>query len=246
MQVAVLVGGKGTRLFGSASPVPKALIEIGGRPILWHIMRLYAHYGVTDFVLCLGHLGDMIRRAFGPSPEQGDPLPLATQGRAWSIAFAETGDDTPTGGRVKLAEPHLGDDVFMVTYGDGLADLDIRRLAEFHRQHGRMATVTAVRARAQFGVMRLRADGSVSHFEEKPWLPDVVNGGFYVFNREILEELAPEHVLERDVLPVLAERGELVAFEHDGFWACLDTYKDALSLNDQWDAGQAPWKAWPE
>jgi len=246
MQVAILVGGKGTRLFGRASLVPKALVEIGGRPILWHVLRLYAHYGVKDFVLCLGHLGDMIRQAFSPSPAQGEPLPLCSEGEAWRIAFAETGDETPTGGRIKLAAPYLSGEVFMATYGDGLADLDIRRLLEFHRAHGRMATVTAVQARTQFGLMKLGADGSVLQFEEKPWLPDLVNGGFYVFNREILDELSPGHVLEREVLPALAVRGELVAFQHHGFWACLDTYKDAVVLNDLWEAGQAGWKAWQE
>ncbi len=239
MKVAILVGGKGLRLRGDAPSGPKALVDVGGRPILWHIMCLYAHWGFREFVLCLGHQGEEIVRAFSADP-------LQAEAADWDITFADTGRDTPTGGRLKRAEPHLTGDMFLATYGDGVADIDLLRLVAFHEQHGRVATVTAVRHRSHYGLMQVAEDGTVRAFREKPYLPEPINGGFYVLRREFMDELHSDDGLEQDALPRLVARGELVAYRHQGFWASLDTYKDALALNELWEAGRAPWKLWPD
>lgn len=258
MKTVILCGGRGTRLGEHGVSVPKALIEIGGRPVLWHLMKIYAHYGSKDFILCLGFLGDAIKRYFLEHHWLYSDFTLemsragdyrlsnrAADSEDWRITFAGTGFDTNTGGRVKRIEKYVGDDeTFCVTYGDGLADIDLRALLEFHHSHGRLATLTAVHPRSNFGVMKLDAEGAVTEFQEKPVITEWVNGGFFVFNRKVFDYLDENCVLEREPLERLATERQLMAYRHKGFWKCVDTYKDNLEFNQLWDTGRAEWKVW--
>jgi glucose-1-phosphate cytidylyltransferase len=258
MKTVILCGGRGTRLGEHGVSVPKGLIEIGGRPILWHLLKLYAHHDLKDFVLCLGYLGDSIRRYFLEHRWLSTDFTLETSAGGenritshqpvqddWSITFAGTGLDTNTGGRLQRIARYLeGEEEFCVTYGDGLADVDLHQLIDFHRRHGRIATLCAVRPNSTFGIIKLGAAGEVCQFEEKPVMSDWINGGFFVFNRRILDYLTPESVLEREPLRQLASAGELIAYRHEGFWKCMDTYKDNLEFNQLWEQGRAPWKVW--
>lgn len=235
MKTVILCGGRGTRLGAHGASVPKAMLEIGGSPILWHILKLYSHYGLNDFVLCLGHLGEQIGRYF-----QG-----CAANTAWRVAMSDTGLETNTGGRISRVRRYLTDeDVFCVTYGDGLADINLKNLVEFHLKHGRTGTLVAVRPRSNFGLVQLEDDGTVVEFQEKPPTENWVNGGFFVFNRRLFDYLDDDAILERAPLESLAAERQLVAYKHSGFWKCLDTYKDYLELNEIWDSGEAPWKVW--
>ena len=232
--VLILCGGRGTRLREKTETVPKALVEIGGRPILWHVIQIYASQGLERFVLCTGYLGETIER-FVASESWGAGV---------RIECLDTGQDTPTGGRVKLAAEELGEGTFCATYADGVADIDLEALLGYHRDHGGIGTVTVVRPTLQFGVAQLNGDDSVRGFEEKPRSEHWVNGGFFCFEPGFLDYLNEDSVLERDPLEQLAAAGELHAYRHQGFWDCMDTYKDAVMLNDLWEQGEAPWKAW--
>jgi glucose-1-phosphate cytidylyltransferase len=230
--VVILCGGRGTRLQEHTHAIPKALVEIGGRPILWHVMQLYASHGFGDFVLCTGYLGDQVRdfaRAQAPAGAR--------------VRCIDTGLDTPTGGRIALVAGALGD-TFCATYADGVADLDLRALLRFHADHGALATMTVVRPALPFGVTELDGNGRVTGFQEKPRSAQWVNGGFFCFQPGVLARLREDSVLEREPLESLAAEGELRAYRHEGFWDCMDTYKDAILLNDLWASGAAPWKAW--
>jgi glucose-1-phosphate cytidylyltransferase len=258
MKVIILCGGKGTRLKEQTESIPKPLIEIGGRPILWHIMKIYAAYGFEDFILCLGYKGQAIKEYFmeylswrhhncAIDLSRGEPqIRLLNHDREpWKITFADTGEDTNTGGRIKRAEQFLGKDpAFMATYGDGVADIDIRKLVSFHQAHGRIGTITVVNPPSQFGLIEADGDGRVTRFREKPLLDQWINGGFFVFRREFLHSLGEDDVLERSPLESLAKDGQLTAFRHEGFWKCMDTYKDTVTLNEHWSGGNAPWKVW--
>jgi len=227
--VAILCGGKGTRMRESGETLPKPLVEIGGKPILWHVMCLYATQGLSDFVLLLGYGADRIRE-FAHTCQ-------------WNVACLDTGEDTPTGGRVARAREHLEGGTFCLTYADGVADIDLLRLLEFHRGHGRAATVTVVRPQNPWGVAHLAPDGRVDGFTEKPRLESWVNGGFFVMEPAALDRIGADDVLEREPLERLAAEGELHAFQHEGFWDCMDTYKDNLLLNELWESGRAPWRS---
>jgi glucose-1-phosphate cytidylyltransferase len=230
--VVILCGGRGTRLQEHTHAIPKALVEIGGRPILWHVMQLYASQGFADFVLCTGYLGEQIE-AFvrGHAPAGAD------------VRCIDTGLDTPTGGRIALVADHL-DGTFCATYADGVADLDLRALLRFHADHGALATMTVVRPRLPFGVTELNGDSIVTGFHEKPRSEHWINGGFLCLEPAVLERLEPDSILEREPLESLAADGQLRAYRHEGFWDCMDTYKDAVLLNDLWASGEAPWRTW--
>ena len=227
--VAILCGGHGTRMREAGETLPKPLVEIGGKPILWHVMCLYATQGLSDFVLLLGYGADRIREFAQACP--------------WNVTCLDTGLDTPTGGRVTRAREHLQGGTFCLTYADGLADIDLSRLVGFHRAHGRAATVTVVKPRNPWGVAHIAEDGRVDGFTEKPRLDSWVNGGFFVMEPAALERIGPDDVLEREPMERLAAEGELHAFRHEGFWDCMDTYKDNLLLNELWESGEAPWRS---
>lgn len=256
MQVVILCGGQGTRIRDVADDIPKPMIPIGDRPILWHIMKGFARHGYKRFVLCLGHKSWVIKRYFLDyhlagadfSLQLGSPNSVAVHRGAgqedWQVILVETGTDAMTGCRVKRVEKYISGEDFLVTYGDGMADVDVNRLVHFHRQHGRTATVTAVRAPGRFGELEL--DGPrVADFNEKPPLSrGRINGGFFVFQRRLFELLAddPSLTLEAGVLAPLARSGELMAYRHDGFWHPMDNSRDYRHLNDLWAGGQAPWE----
>lgn len=226
--VVVLCGGQGTRLRSAARNLPKPLIEIGGKPILWHILQIYARQGFRDFILCLGFRGQLIRSLLPVEP-------------GWRVEFLDTGEATPTGGRIAAASARLRGKEFFATYGDGLADLDLHALLAFHRSHGGWASLTASQPRLPFGLLRLDGADRVTGFREKPRLRHWINGGFFVFRREFIGLLGPASVLEAEPLEEAARLGQLHAYRHRGFWACMDTYKDQLELNQLWRAGKAPW-----
>lgn len=234
-RVLILCGGAGTRLREHAQSLPKPLVEVGGRPIVWHVIQIYVAQGFADFVLLTGFRGDLVEEFVART---GWPPGV-------SVRCLHTGLDTPTGGRLRRAAALLeGDETVCVTYADGVADVDLARQVEDHRRHEARATMTVVRPELQFGVAELNGDGTVRGFVEKPRLERWVNGGFFCFEPEVLRALAPDDVLERRPLERLAAVGELRAFRHQGFWACMDTYKDVVALNDLWASGRAPWKLW--
>lgn len=232
LTVVILCGGRGTRLQEHTQSIPKPLVEIGGRPILWHVMQIYLAQGFRRFLLCTGYKGESIERFV-----VAEPWPEGTD-----VTCLETGLDTPTGGRVLAAARRLGEQPFCATYADGVADIDLHALLTAHRAHGDLATVTVVQPELQFGVAEIDASGRVSGFQEKPRAEHWVNGGFFCFEPGVQSYLAEDSVLEREPLERLAAAGELHAYRHDGFWDCMDTYKDAVLLNDLWEQGMAPWR----
>jgi len=230
----ILCGGRGTRLQERTQLLPKPLVEIGGRPIVWHVIQIYLAQGFTRFLLLTGYRRDQIEEFVA-----GEGWPEGVE-----IRCLPTGDETPTGGRVHLGARALEDELCCVTYADGVADVDLDATLGYHREHGAAATMTVVRPTLQFGVAQLNGDGVVRGFVEKPRSELWVNGGFFCFGRPALELLSIDSVLEREPLERLAAAGELRAFRHDGFWACMDTHKDAVELGDMWAQGRAPWKLW--
>jgi len=232
--VVILCGGRGTRLQRGTQSIPKPLVEIGGQPIVWHVVQIYAVQGFREFVLLTGYRGELIER-FAATTRWPDGV---------SVRCLDTGVDTPTGGRLHRAHRELGDGTACVTYADGVADIDLGALLADHRGHGGAATMTVVRPELQFGVTHLDGDGRVTGFEEKPRSEQWINGGFFCLEPSAYDYLSPDCVLEREPLERLAGEGELRAYRHTGFWECMDTYKDAVQLNDLWDSGHAPWRTW--
>lgn len=232
--VAILCGGRGTRLQDRTHAIPKALVEIGGRPIVWHVIQLYVTQGFRDVVLLTGYLGEQLE-AFAEEQAWPDGVRVRCLG---------TGVDTPTGGRVAQAAPLLAGGTCCVTYGDGVADIDLALLLDGHTASGMAATMTVVRPELQFGVAEIAADGRITGFREKPRSEHWVNGGFLCLEPEALARIGPGDVLERAPLAGLAADGLLRAHRHEGFWDCMDTYKDAVLLNDLYDRGEAPWRRW--
>ncbi len=214
--------------------MPKALVEIGGRPILWHVIGIYAAQGFDRFLLATGYLGEAIEAFVDAENWSGD----------LSVECVDTGLDTPTGGRVSRLAERLGEEHFCVTYADGVADVDLDSLLGFHRGHGALATMTVVQPHLQWGVAELSADGRVNGFVEKPRSEYWINGGFFCFEPQVFEYLSEDSVLEREPLARLAVDGQLRAYRHEGFWDCMDTYKDAVVLNDLWARGDPPWTVW--
>ena len=255
MKVVILCGGKGTRMREETEYRPKPLVSIGSRPIIWHIMKIFTFYGFREFVLCLGYRGDMIKSYFLDYEALNNDFKISI-GKSTSITYdshtkenievtlADTGMETMTGGRVKRVEKYLPD-TFIATYGDGVADINIRSLVDFHKKHGKLATVTAVRPISRFGVFNMDASGRVIDFAEKPQVERWVNAGFMVFDKKVLSYLGgDESILEREPLERLTNEGQLMAFCHDGFFYAMDTYREYLHLNELWASGKAPWKVW--
>jgi glucose-1-phosphate cytidylyltransferase len=255
-QVVILCGGKGTRLREHTEEIPKPLVEVGGMPILWHIMKGYARHGFTDFVLCLGYKGDKIKDFFMNFKyrKMGDLTiekgKVTTSKKAitnnnlanWRITLADTGPETSTGGRLKKIQKYIHSKTFFVTYGDGLASIDFTDQLAYHLKHGRTATMTCVKPRNPFGVVEVNPDKLVQSYVEKPRMNQWVNGGFFVFEKKIFSAIRGNEMLEKEPLEKLSKESQLVAYEFDGFWTCMDTYKDTQMLNELWNQGPAPWE----
>jgi glucose-1-phosphate cytidylyltransferase len=256
VKVVILCGGLGTRLREETEYRPKPLVDIGGHPILWHIMKIYAHHGFREFVLCLGYRGNMIKEYFLNYEAMNNDFTIglgklgatAYHGehaeQDFRVTLADTGVNTMTGGRIKRIEKYIHDDTFMVTYGDGLADVDLRALCAFHRAHGKLATITTIRPISRFGVLSLD-DAKVQGFAEKPQVDGWISAGFLVFNRPVFDYMSGDDcILEREPLERLAREGQLMAFRHEGCFYAMDTYREYEALNEIWNSGNAPWKVW--
>jgi glucose-1-phosphate cytidylyltransferase len=256
MKVVLLAGGMGTRLSEETVMRPKPMVEIGGKPILWHIMKMYSHYGFHDFIICLGYKGYMIKEYFAnyflhTSDVTFDILHNRMEvhqkyAEPWKVTLVDTGDHTMTGGRVKRIQSYVNGEPFLLTYGDGVADLNIAQLVAFHQAHRKHVTVTATQPIGRFGALTLERDNIVKNFMEKPigdggW----INGGFFVMQPEVFRYIGDDSTtLEREPMEKLAGEGELVAFKHYGFWQAMDTLRDKIHLEDLWASNKAPWKLW--
>jgi glucose-1-phosphate cytidylyltransferase len=252
--VVILCGGAGTRLAEQTEVRPKPLVEIGGRPILWHIMKHYSRYGFNEFVLALGYKGDQIKRYFLDyhavgrdmtiSLMDGRVAPLSGNSEPWCVHLVDTGEATLTGGRLRQLQPLLGSGTFMLTYGDGVADVPLDDLLRFHRSRAGLVTVTAVRPPARFGALEFEGD-RIRHFKEKSTLHEGwINGGFSVVDAAALRYVESDVMWEHAPMEALAADGQLFAYRHEGFWQCMDTLRDLRYLESLWDRGQAPWKCW--
>ena len=260
MKAVILAGGFGTRISEESYLKPKPMIEIGGMPILWHIMKSYSAHGYDEFIICAGYKQHIIKEFFYnyfirssdvtfDFSKRTDGLTVHnTDAEPWKITVVDTGLETMTGGRIKRIKKYLDpDEPFMLTYGDGVCDVDMRDIEAFHRSHGKLATMTVVRAGQRFGVIKMKKDGEVSSFREKNEADGIpINGGFMVLDPKIIDEYidGDETVFEKDSLERIAEDGQLMAFRHDGFWQCMDTQRDKESLEKKWKRGEAPWKKW--
>ncbi len=255
MKVVILAGGLGTRLAEETDARPKPMLEVGDQPVLWHIMKHYESYGFSDFCVALGYKGEVVKRYFrdyallaGTMTVQladGKVTPAERTAEQWTIHLVDTGRDTNTGGRVGRLRSWLGGETFMLTYGDGVSNVDLGRLLAFHRSQGKLATITAVRPPARFGEM-VFGEGDTVRFTEKPQMGEGwINGGFMVFEPAVLDLIPDDQVsLEADVLEQLSEEGELVAYRHDEFWQCVDTLRELRTLRSMWESGAAPWVTW--
>lgn len=253
MKVILLAGGFGTRLSEYTEAIPKPMVTIGGRPILWHIMRTYARFGHKEFYLALGYRAEIIKEYFlhyrslnadfSVDLATGVVTPHQADDTDWRVSLVDTGLDSMTGGRVKRLQRFIGNETFMLTYGDGLADIDLERLAAFHRSHGKLVTVTAVHPGARFGELEIAGD-RVDSFHEKPQTKqDWINGGYFVFEPGFFDLIAGDaSILEREPLEQAAKMGQLMAFRHNGFWQCMDTKRDRDLLENLWQSGEAPWR----
>ncbi|MBK7218157.1 MAG: glucose-1-phosphate cytidylyltransferase [Candidatus Promineofilum sp.] len=256
MKVGILAGGHGTRLAEETEIKPKPMVEIGGRPILWHIMMHYSCFGHNDFVIALGYKGEVIKRYMVDYCSLNSNLTINlkagrvdlhdTEGiQDWTINLIDTGLHTMTGGRIKRLQPYMGDKTFMLTWGDGVSTVDLSRLLAFHRAHGRLITMTAVRPPARYGHMEFDGD-RIREFTEKPQTAEGwINGAFFVAEPQVFDYIDGDDTqFEKEPLERLAAEGELMAYKHDGFWQCMDTRRDKFVLEKLWDSGEAPWKIW--
>jgi glucose-1-phosphate cytidylyltransferase len=258
VKAVILAGGLGTRLREETEFRPKPMVEVGGRPILWHIMKLFAFYSVTDFVVPIGYRGDVIRDYFLNYEARTNDFTIrlghtheieyhnSHLETGWRVTVVDTGAETPTGGRVKRIGEYVQGERFLATYGDGVADVDLGKLLAFHESHGKLATMTTVRPLSRFGIVESDPDGTVTHFREKPESADAVNAGFFVFEPGVFAYLTDDTALEREPLEALARDGQLAAFPHEGFWQPMDTYREFTALNALWAEGRAPWKVWSD
>jgi glucose-1-phosphate cytidylyltransferase len=256
MKAVLLAGGLGTRMREETEFRPKPMVEVGGRPVLWHIMKVLGAQGITDFIICAGYKSEYIKNYFynyGASNldftvRLGDQSSTVFHGSHdefdWTVTVADTGDSTMTGGRIKMIEKYVQGETFLATYGDGIADINVKALLEFHNSHGKTATMTVTQPTSRFGVVEIEDSGIVSQFREKPKVNDWINMGYFVFKPLVFDYLSLDSVLEDSPLRDLASHKELGAFRHSGFWQPMDTYRESLLLNSLWDKGQAPWKNW--
>jgi len=260
MKVVILCGGKGIRLIEETELKPKPLVEVGNKPILWHIMKIYAHYGFRDFILCLGYKGEMIKNYFYNYEILNNDftIELGTnkhieiysnhKEKGWRVTLADTGETALKGSRIKKIEKYVDGDLFMLTYGDGVANINLHDLLSFHKTYGRIGSVTGVRPPSRFGELIVRNNQVVS-FAEKPQVSEgLINGGFFVFNRKIFDYLSEDENCDFEMGPLeqLAIDGKLMVYEHKGEWACMDTYRDMIYLNKLWESGKAFWKIWED
>lgn len=258
MKVLILCGGLGTRLREETEFRPKPMVEIGGKPILWHVMKIYAHYGYIDFILALGYKGEMIKEYFYNynvlnndfTIELGNEKKVEiyrnNAEKDWRVTLADTGDKTLKGARLKRVEKYIDDDQFMLTYGDGIANVDIEDLLEFHQSHGKLATVTGINPASRFGELKIKGS-QVESFREKPRNGEgLVNGGFFIFNRGIFDYLSEDENCDLEIGPMekIAAEGQLMVYKHRGFWSCMDTIRDMEYLNKLWNENKAFWKIW--
>lgn len=255
MKTVILCGGKGTRMREETEFRPKPLVQIGDKPILWHIMKIYSSYGFNDFILCLGYKGDLIKRYFMDMSWLNNDFTVSLGERSniqmhsrneenWNVTLVDTGLEAQTGSRIKQVEKYIDGDEFMLTYGDGLSDVDLRALRETHRKSGRIATLTGVHPTSPFGVFRM-SGGVVTSFKEKPVLEDFINGGFMALDRRVFSYIPDDDcAFEQEPLHRLAQDGEISIYPHGGFWTAIDTHKDIERVNALWMAGEAPWKLW--
>lgn len=256
MKAVILAGGMGTRMREETEFRPKPMVEIGGRPILWHIMKTLSAQGINDFVICLGYKGDQIKdffmnyeaRTHDITVKLGENGGLVRHSESpsenWSVTLVNTGPITMTGGRINRIKKYVEGERFLCTYGDGVANINLEALTRFHEGHGKCATVTSVRPTSRFGAMQIDDNQLVTKFAEKPLSEKRVNGGYFIFEPSIFDYLSDESILEKEPLEKLAVSGELKAFMHNGFWQPMDTYRENVELNELWDSNKAPWKIW--
>jgi glucose-1-phosphate cytidylyltransferase len=256
MKVVILAGGMGTRISEETVVRPKPMVEIGGKPILWHIMKIYSHYGYNEFVVCLGFKGYMIKEYFSNYFLHMSDVTFDMKhntmevheryAEPWKVTLVDTGTETMTGGRIKRVASYIGNETFFLTYGDGVSDVNIAKLIEYHKHHGKLATVTATQPSGRFGALSLGVSDRVASFQEKPagdgsW----INGGFFVMEPKMLDLIAGDNtVFEKEPLERLTGAGQLVAYKHHGFWYAMDTLRDKNHLEALWQSGKAPWKVW--
>jgi glucose-1-phosphate cytidylyltransferase len=231
MKVVILCGGKGTRLKEYTEDIPKPLIEIGGKPILWHIMKTYSHYGFKDFILCLGYKGNKIKEYIENNNQE-----------KWNVEFVDTGEKSNKGQRIKAVEEYIKEDNFFVAYGDDVSDVNIKEILNFHNKNNKIVTLTAVNPLSQFGIMEINNNSEITEFKEKPKLDHWINGGFFVFNKKIFNYLKDDYDLETETFEELVKEKQIQAFKHNGFWKCMNTFKDTVELNELWEQNNAPWK----
>jgi glucose-1-phosphate cytidylyltransferase len=258
MKVVLLAGGLGTRLREETEFRPKPMIPIGSQPILWHIMKTFAHYKHKEFIVCTGYKAEIIREYFRNFETMNLDFTIEINGNGssrtklmgelvesgWKVTVSDTGQLTPTGGRLHQIRNYVGNETFMCTYGDGLADINIEELLKFHKSHGRIATLSAVRPISRFGILDIENSGKVNQFQEKPKSESWVNVGYFVFEPEIFNYLNLNLVLENEPLSQLAAEGQLMAFKHNGFWQPMDTHRESILLTEMWEQDAAPWKVW--
>jgi glucose-1-phosphate cytidylyltransferase len=257
MKAVLLAGGLGTRMREETEFRPKPMVEVGGRPVLWHIMKILGHYGISEFIVCTGYKSEYIKNYFTNygaanldfTITLGDQSSIRYHGSHaefnWQVTVADTGPDTMTGGRIKRIQKYIGCETFLCTYGDGIADVDIHALLKFHRAHGKLATVTATQPTSRFGVLDLEQDGAIATFREKPKTEDWINIGYFIFEPAVFDYIdGDDSILEEKPLLRLAEEHQVGAFPHRGFWQPMDTFRESQLLNNLWNSGNPPWKVW--
>ena len=258
MKVVLLAGGFGTRISEESRFKPKPMIEIGGMPILWHIMKEYAYWGFNEFIVCAGYKQHVIKEYFADyflhtsdvtfDFSQGDRLIVHQQhAEPWKVTVVDTGLNTMTGGRIKRIAPYVNNETFMLTYGDGVSDVPMDKVLAFHKSHGKICTMTAVKPEGRFGILDLKGDCIASFWEKSKQDVDYINGGYMIVEPEIFKYIAgDETTFEREPLETIANEGQLMAYKYNGFWQCMDTMRDRQKLEELWDAGKAPWKVWSD